>query len=522
MHTAFLVVVHVVITAALLAYIADVAMPFYVYRRGSPSVTGPTTTTPIAWSQRPLFLVADEHQHASQLAQHLVYRDATAATALNASVVLRSSVFQLLLAAFTFLVLTRVVPAPYGRHAQRLHFPITLPSRVSWILQESPTLMSVLYFIAIEFPRAMGHGPFASASANSNVDGYGSTAASSLSTEQTHNRFYGHCTSYWECVWTACTQQHIGLLLFVMHYVHRSWIYPLFIPSSAHSVPLLVTWSATVYCAFNGRLQVLASAAAAAAAASGNSAGVLRPSSVQLLRCWLSRGCSTPAASTVSRESFVWTAVMLVYVAAFFGGPALFFYGQRVNMQADYYLVSLREGRRWGKNKRVDEVGCGDDNDLHLDGPAEPAAGAENNKGGYRIPTGGWFDQVSCANFLGELMEWAGYVLVVAAVTAGTDCSEVATLAATSSSAYANSAGWYGSGLLHIPSWFLTNFVLHSPIVAVLQVFATPYALAALSFFVYVWCNLVPRAVEHHRWYRDTFGVVYDDLHRRALIPGIL
>ncbi|KPA76246.1 3-oxo-5-alpha-steroid 4-dehydrogenase-like protein [Leptomonas pyrrhocoris] len=520
MQVVFLVVVHLVVTTALLGYMADVVMPFYAYRSDdTPTSSRPftSTTTPIAWSQRPLFLVADEGQHAMQLAQHLIYTDATTATALNASVVLHSSVFHLLLAGVTFVMLTRVVPAPYGRHAQRLRFPLTLPSRVSWILQESPTLMNVVYFVALEFPRAMGHGPLTPFRHRRSADA--ALSSSAAVSGQTHPHLYGHCSSYWDCVWTACTQQHLALLLFVIHYVHRSWIYPLSIPASAHRVPLLVTWSATLYCLFNGRLQVLASAsaaaAAAAAAATESSAGVLRPPSTQLLRCWLANNCTSLATSAVSRQRLVWAAVMAVYVVALFAGSALFFYGQWINVKADYYLVSLREGKRLtGVSGRDDSHAQQADKDT-----------SNNSKGGYTIPVGGWFDQVSCANFFGELMEWAGYVFVMAATTAGADCGEVAQLASASSGTYANSSFSSSFGALRIlslPPLSFTSFVPSLPLAAVLQIFVTPYALAALSFFVYVWCNLAPRAVEHHRWYRDTFGVAYAALHRRALIPGVL
>ncbi len=35
----------------------------------------------------------------------------------------------------------------------------------------------------------------------------------------------------------------------------------------------------------------------------------------------------------------------------------------------------------------------------------------DNNSGSYQIPLGGMFQYVSCANLLGEMMEWAGYAI---------------------------------------------------------------------------------------------------------------
>ena len=78
---------------------------------------------------------------------------------------------------------------------------------------------------------------------------------------------------------------------------------------------------------------------------------------------------------------------------------------------------------------------------------------------GYAIPRGGAFRHVSCPNYLGEILEWGGWAL----------------------------AAW-------------------SP--------------AGLAFFAYAVANLAPRALSHHRWYRERF----DDYppERKALIPGVV
>ncbi|HEY8493424.1 MAG TPA: DUF1295 domain-containing protein [Myxococcota bacterium] len=78
---------------------------------------------------------------------------------------------------------------------------------------------------------------------------------------------------------------------------------------------------------------------------------------------------------------------------------------------------------------------------------------------GYRIPTGGLFRWVSCPNYLGEIVEWCGFAL----------------------------AAW---------TW------------------------AAALFAVFTVANLLPRALAHHRWYRQTFPDYPPG--RKALVPGLL
>ena len=76
---------------------------------------------------------------------------------------------------------------------------------------------------------------------------------------------------------------------------------------------------------------------------------------------------------------------------------------------------------------------------------------------GYKVPIGGLFDYVSGANYLCEMIEWAGFALAA----------------------------------------------------------RTPAA------HIFAWCvvfNLAPRAVSHHAWYRAKFGDAYPS-QRRALVP---
>lgn len=79
--------------------------------------------------------------------------------------------------------------------------------------------------------------------------------------------------------------------------------------------------------------------------------------------------------------------------------------------------------------------------------------------GKYYIPKGGMFRYVSCPNFFGEIVEWTGFAI----------------------------AAW---------------------------------SLPAFSFALWTFLNLTPRAMDHHRWYKEHF----DDYpaSRKAVIPFIL
>jgi protein-S-isoprenylcysteine O-methyltransferase Ste14 len=105
-------------------------------------------------------------------------------------------------------------------------------------------------------------------------------------------------------------------------------------------------------------------------------------------------------------------------------GTLLFWAGFVINKQADATLIRLR-------------------------GPGEM---------GYRIPRGGLYEYVSCPNYLGEIIQWAG--------------------------------------------WALACF---SP--------------GGFAFLAWTTANLVPRAFGIHRWYHETFADYPKD--RKALIPFI-
>jgi 3-oxo-5-alpha-steroid 4-dehydrogenase 1 len=80
-------------------------------------------------------------------------------------------------------------------------------------------------------------------------------------------------------------------------------------------------------------------------------------------------------------------------------------------------------------------------------------------KGAYAVPRGPLFRFVSCPNYLGEIVEWSGFAL----------------------------ATWSPGGLI---------------------------------FAVWTAANLLPRAIRHHRWYREKFADY--PRSRRAVVPFVL
>lgn len=78
---------------------------------------------------------------------------------------------------------------------------------------------------------------------------------------------------------------------------------------------------------------------------------------------------------------------------------------------------------------------------------------------GYKVPRDGFYRWVSAPNYLGEIIEWIGWA---------------------------------------VATW--------SP--------------AGLAFAVYTAANLIPRALDNHQWYRETFEDYPED--RKALVPHVL
>ena len=81
------------------------------------------------------------------------------------------------------------------------------------------------------------------------------------------------------------------------------------------------------------------------------------------------------------------------------------------------------------------------------------------NNDGYKIPSSFMYKYISCPNYFGEIIEWIGFAVMV---------------------------------------WSLPAFI----------------------FVFWTICNLVPRAVSHHKWYHSKFSDYPKS--RKAIIPFIL
>ncbi|MHA1126090.1 MAG: hypothetical protein ACTSO7_10155 [Candidatus Heimdallarchaeota archaeon] len=83
----------------------------------------------------------------------------------------------------------------------------------------------------------------------------------------------------------------------------------------------------------------------------------------------------------------------------------------------------------------------------------------KSNGGGYKIPIGFLYERISCPNYLGEIMEWIGWAILT-------------------------------------------------------------WSLAGLTFVIWTFANLLPRAISHHKWYKEEFEEYPEK--RKAIIPFLL
>ena len=239
---------------------------------------------------------------------------------------------ELMLAGAAFVALL-FVTAPYGRHRKPGWGP-TIPNTAGWIVMESPAvvLFAVIYALG---EHALEAVPLALAA------------------------------------------------MWMVHYVHRTFVYPLQIRTAGKRMPVVVAALAFGFNCLNA----------------------------YVVGRWISHFGDYPT-------SWLWDP-------RFLAGTALFALGLGVNRRADRMLIRLR-------------------------GPGET---------GYRIPRGWLYEYVACPNYLGEIVEWAGFAL----------------------------ATWSVPGL---------------------------------EFAVFTAANVGPRALANLRWYRETFPEYPPD--RRALVPFVL
>ena len=78
---------------------------------------------------------------------------------------------------------------------------------------------------------------------------------------------------------------------------------------------------------------------------------------------------------------------------------------------------------------------------------------------GYQLPRGGLFESISCPNHFGEIVEWLGFAIIA-------------------------------------------------------------WNISAVTFVIWTACNLIPRALNHHSWYKDQFNNYPES--RKAIFPKLL
>jgi len=242
------------------------------------------------------------------------------------------------LAGATFVLLFYVV-APYGRHTRRGWGPL-IGDKAGWVLMEAPSPLVFSAWYLVGRP--------------------------------------GTVTSL------------VFLAMWLVHYVYRAFIYPLWVRESERPMPLSVVGMGFAFNLVNATLNG-----------------------------WYLFVLSGGYPST-------WLLDL-----RFLAGLALFAAGLLVNRQADGILRKLRK----------------------TDGPRVPGGARA-----YKVPEGGFYRWISCPNYFGEIVQWAGWA---------------------------------------IATW----------------------SLPGLSFAVWTVANLAPRAWANHRWYLDNLPGY--PAERKALLPRL-
>ena len=239
--------------------------------------------------------------------------------------------------ALSLMVITtlQLLSAPYGRHIRKGWGP-EIPSTWGWVGMELPAIVVPILCFSLS--------------------------------NQKETSFHIFCLSLW-----------------LLHYLHRTLIYPFRMRMQSRKMPLLIAVIAFV-----------------------TNIGVN-----YLVFRWL---------FTLGHQKTmgVWWSKTHVLV-----GTLIFIIGFIINRQSDATLRALR---------RPGDID-------------------------YKIPHGGLYRWVSCPNYLGEIIQWSGWLCLT-------------------------------------------------------------WNLASLAFVVWSVANLLPRAIQHHRWYQTRFGSYPNG--RRAIIPFIL
>jgi len=221
-----------------------------------------------------------------------------------------------------FLVLLFVVDAPYGKFQNSALSIFPLPPKIGWIFLEFPALVVPPSFYFFGKP------------------------------ELTTNNLFGT----------------LVIILWMIHYVHRTLIYPfLLAPSSANkkTMSILIIFGGFLFQSVNCYLL-------------GVDLYFLREKTEIFL--------SSPSAKNQNFSTLFRFSV----------GIFLFIYGMYINIQSDSILRSLKSKNTTKKSEKKKN----DDGET-----------SSENKG-YVIPRGGMFEYVSCANYYGEIVEWLGFTIL--------------------------------------------------------------------------------------------------------------
>ena len=229
-------------------------------------------------------------------------------------------------------VLLLFVAAPYGRHDRRGWGP-TMPNAAGWMVMESPAVV-LFAFIYVVGDHASEAVPLILGS------------------------------------------------LWMFHYVHRTFVFPLRVRTVGKHMPVVIVAIAFLFNVLNA----------------------------YVIARWLSHLGEYPTDWLRDPRFAIGTAVFAV--------------GFAINSKADHILINLRR-------------------------PGETA---------YRVPNGWLFDYVASPNYLGEIVEWAGFAVAM-------------------------------------------------------------WSLPGLAFLLFTSANVIPRALSNLRWYRETFPDYPPD--RKALIPRL-
>lgn len=259
----------------------------------------------------------------------------------------------LMIGFFTFFALF-FIPAYYGRHNNRkrcLMFSDTL----AWMFQESPCIYVTIYFIYVFLQQEK----------------------MSCDLFDIYKIFL--------------------LILFIIHYIHRSFIFPFKLKSKTNErkMPIEISLMAFAFCIWNSIIQCRS---------------ILFFSDLK----------------TINEHNFFFFLYRnsIRIISGFF----LFLLGMWLNITHDYHVLN--------KKKSLSE-----------------------GSGGYFIPEYFLFQYVSCPNYLGEIIEWVGFALMANTFSA----------------------------------WLFVFFTVS---------------------------NLLPRAIAHHKWYKNKF--VDYPMQRKALFPFLL